>query len=148
MIFDKNRILACEASSNFSGEGGGIDTKILNEDGIEIVKTVIKSSNAARRVGRKAGTYLTVCQGELYLGGDFLRDKLSRAVARSIKELIVGFEKAPRRFLFVGLGNRELASDKIGVSIADALSPITSSDAPLSLSVISTGVKTLRGPYI
>ena len=145
MIFDKNRILACEASSNFEGESGEIDTKILNKDGIEIVKTVIKTNEASKKVGRNVGTYLTVCQGELYLGGEFLRDKLARAIARSVKELLTCLHKAPRSFLFVGLGNRELSSDKIGVCIADKLSPITSTASHPSLSVISTGVKSLRG---
>ena len=145
MIFDKNRILACEASSNFEGKSGEIDTSVINEDGIEIVKTVISTKEAGKKIGREVGTYLTVCQGELYLGGEFLRDKLSRALARSILELLKGFEKMPTRLLFVGLGNRELSSDKIGVCVAEALSPISSSIKGSSLSVISTGVKSLRG---
>lgn len=145
MIFDKNRILACEASSNFGKKSGEIDTSVINEDGIEIVKTVISTKEAGKKIGREVGTYLTVCQGELYLGGEFLRDKLSRALARSIIELLKGFEKMPTRLLFVGLGNRELSSDKIGVCVAEALSPISSSGKGSSLSVISTGVKALRG---
>ena len=143
MIFDKKQMLACESCK---GNEGGILTDVVRCEGIDIVKTVISSESAALSSGREIGTYLTVCQGELYRGGDFLRDKLSRAVSFAISEILSGFEPKPKKLLFVGLGNRELSSDKIGVGISDALLPIEPKKrGEPSLALISPGVLSLGG---
>lgn len=141
MNFDK-KMLACECLGEQSKEeNGGIISGVINHEGIDIVKTVIASESASKKYGREIGTYLTVCQGELYRGGDFLCDKLARAVSFSLSSLISGLEPKPKNFLFVGLGNRELSSDKIGVGICDYLAPIQPKNrhSP-TLSVISPGV--------
>lgn len=147
MIFDKKPMLACECyEEGDKNEAGGILTEVISCEGIDVVKTVISSQGGASRMGREVGTYLTVCQGELYRGGDFLRDKLSRAVSFAISEILSEFEPKPKNFLFVGLGNRELSSDKIGVGICDALLPIVPKSKALpSLSLISPGVLSLGG---
>ncbi len=144
MIFDKKPILACECVKE-ADKSGGISTSVLNYEGIDIVKTVISSKAAIKETGRDLGTYLTVCQGELYRGGEFLRDKLSRAVAYSLCEILKELEKKPRSFLFVGLGNREISADRIGVGISDKLPPIKESDKSPALFVISPGVLSFGG---
>ena len=146
MKFDK-KMLACECvGEQGKEENGGILTSVISCEGIDIVKTVIKSEASSKMHGREAGTYLTVCQGELYKSGEFLRDKLARAVSFSLTSLISELNPTPENFLFVGLGNRELSSDKIGVTIYDYLAPIKPKNrhSP-ALSLISPGVTSSGG---
>ena len=138
MIFDKKTILACECYAEKESHRG-ILTSVITHEGIEIVKTVVTGENEDGAQG--CGTYLTICQGKLYHGGEFLRDKLSRAVSFSLCELIKELIPTPKRFLFVGLGNRELSSDKIGTGICDFLLPIhKKSVLHPSLSLFSPGI--------
>lgn len=143
MFFDKKSMLICECYSE-GDKDEGISSTVITHEGIEIVKTVVTGGGAESK--REAGTYLTICQGELYRGGEFLRDKLSRAVAFSLSQLIKEETPQPRNFLFVGLGNRDLSSDRIGVEICNCLSPIRSKNEKLaSLSLISPGILSSGG---
>lgn len=142
MNFNKKAPLACEC---FKGNNEqGISTSVITHEGIDIVRSVVQSGYGSH--GRDCGTYMTICQGELYKGGEFLRDKLSRAFAYAMRKIIKELEITPKNFLFVGLGNRELSSDKIGTEIYSLLLPIIPKNktAP-TLSLISPGVLSSGG---
>ncbi len=110
-----------------SFKGGGVLFSQKNESGILSTDIRITNTEGEEALGRPCGRYLTISFGtpSLLLAED--SERLTHAVANALAELLPPF----RRLLVLGLGNRRLRADCIGVLCAEG---IEASDTVFSLS--------------
>lgn len=110
-----------------SFKGGGVLFSQRNEGGILSTDIRITNAEGEAALGRPRGRYLTVSFGtpSLLLSED--SERLTHALSNALSELLPPF----RRLLILGLGNRRLRADCIGVLCAEG---IEASDSVFSLS--------------
>lgn len=127
--------------------------------GHEILRVQIKTEEAARRIGKPCGRYVTVsCNRSLY-GGERESEELRRVLAVEIREMagrMVG-KRIDNAFsvLVIGLGNRDMTPDALGPQTVQHISVTrleTREDCMLSLhaqpcclSALATGVSCQTG---
>lgn len=100
-------------------EGGGILFSEENEGGIRFTRLCVMSKEGEDAIGRPMGRYLTVGFGAPYLLPEQAAREAAEKIADALRELLP--QKA-RRILVLGLGNRRLTADCIGVRCAELLS--------------------------
>lgn len=100
------------------GEDDGIKTETEQLLGFELTSTKIYKGRGEELSGRKAGLYLTLKTGKLWLETEERRHSAALAVRELLERLM---PKGAERFLVVGLGNREITPDSIGPKTVDKL---------------------------
>ncbi len=93
----------------------------------EILRVQIKSAEAAARIGKPCGRYVTVACPELALTGERGGEELCRVLAVEIREMaerLTG-KRIDGSFsvLAVGLGNADMTPDALGARTVSCLSP-------------------------
>ena len=110
--------LACEASDDLAhieGTEYSRDERKL----CTVERLTIKTDEAAKRIGRAVGTYVTLSTTRLWLLDDTEISELSKSLARELLGLTLhagGVKALTRDFsvLIVGLGNASITPDAIG----------------------------------
>ena len=120
--------LALEASESLKTKEGHLtgitvqEEKLPDMDAV-ITKVHIETKNAAKRMGKPAGTYITMEVPGLAEDDTGFHEKISNLLAEQIKELL---EKngsvAEKSIMIVGLGNRAVTADALGPKVIDHLS--------------------------
>ncbi len=141
--------LALESAQSIRKNGDlpkGIESHVSRLGGFEITTVEITSPDAAKRIGKPMGSYLTL---EPKHRLDFPSDvsgKETKALARSIRTLI-GEDSSS--VLVVGLGNEAITPDSLGVKTARKIfatrhiklnAPELLDDSSKDVSVLVTGV--------
>lgn len=141
--------LALESAQSIRKNGdlpNGIESHVSRLGGFEITTVEITSPDAAKRIGKPMGSYLTL---EPKHRLDFPSDvsgKETKALARSIRTLI-GEDSSS--VLVVGLGNEAITPDSLGVKTARKIfatrhikqnAPELLDDNTKDVSVLVTGV--------
>lgn len=101
----------------------GIISSLEDVFGYDVIKTEITNDKGKALTGKEIGKYLTLYTGNVYKYTQNERKKISSALAICIKELIADFNLKGRTFLAVGLGNRHIISDSLGVLCIEGLVP-------------------------
>lgn len=107
-------------------EGDGVHIRKSESGGCRILHVQIKTAQAAERVGKPMGHYVTVECGNVghLSGGELDRARCALSVEiREMAEHMCG-KRIGARFsvLIVGLGNREIAADAVGPETVRLLS--------------------------
>lgn len=118
--------LARESFKDVSGRLEGIEQSSHKSGFYEIHRLRIRSADAAEKLGKPIGNYVTVECGRIHLLGEDQFALLSRILAgelRGMSERLCGRRvNADLKVLAVGLGNAELTADALG---PDTVSKLT-----------------------
>ena len=94
--------------------------------GFEILQVQIKTEQAAARMGKPTGRYVTLECGDIHLLDDLEADRVRCALSVEIREMAERMTatrvKSGFSVLVAGLGNRELTSDAVGPETVRRLS--------------------------
>ncbi|MCD8131904.1 MAG: GPR endopeptidase [Lachnospiraceae bacterium] len=128
----KNGILSAEARTDLALEAG---ERLQNDNAVpeglrveklqcgdgtaEITRVHVESKEAARRMKKPIGTYITIEAPTLAGGDEGYHGKISSLLSRQIRELLPEGEQ--RELLVVGLGNRAVTADALGPKTIDHL---------------------------
>ncbi len=102
--------LAIEAHKSAAGEG--VSVKTTNYDGAELTEVIIETDEAAKRLGKPKGRYITIKAEELLHDTDVYQ-KVCELLADSIKSLA----ETKSDILVAGLGNRSITPDALGPEV-------------------------------
>ena len=120
--------LALEASESLKTREGylngvSVEEKNVPEVDAVITKVQIETKNAAKRMGKPVGTYITMEVPGLAEDDTGFHDKISKLLAEQIRELLGQDEKLEEKsIMIVGLGNRAVTADALGPKVIDHLS--------------------------
>ncbi len=104
--------LALEAMNMTKTKSQDIKTEIEEENGIRTERVEIISDEAAEKIGKSQGRYVTVSVRDLSENDRDDYENVCMCVARELKGILNIEEKAP--VLVVGLGNEAITADSIG----------------------------------
>lgn len=86
---------------------------------IEITQVSIETEEAAQKMGKPVGNYITLQTPDLRYIDKKLYEKICRQIASELKELLE--DDVDKPVLVVGLGNRAITSDSLGPEVTDRL---------------------------
>ncbi len=120
--------LALEASESLKTREGHLTGIVVQEEKLPEIDTVvtkvrIETKNAAKRMGKPIGTYITMEVPGLAEDDTSFHEEISKLLAEQIKELLGGAEDLKEKsIMIVGLGNRAVTADALGPKVIDHLS--------------------------
>lgn len=148
--------LALEAKELYKEENKkdaeGVIVDEFEEEGTKITKVSILNDDAAEKMGKPKGTYITLDIPEFtaYDGG--LMDDVSKALGKTLKKLIN--IKNDELALVVGLGNRKVTPDALGPKVTEGIMvtrhlksvmPDVIDDSVVRVAAIAPGVLGITG---
>ena len=143
--------LTLEAAEQLMQGSKSIDGCQITEnklDGICITEVEVQTEEAAQKIGKPCGTYITVeCSG-LRTGESDEFDKIQKELTKYIAR----FTKGKSNILIVGLGNRNITPDALGPKVTDGIIVTRHlkeqkliTDDVVSVSAIAPGVLGITG---
>lgn len=108
--------LAIEAHSAQNGRVAGVNIKTRKENEIKITQMEIKTEQAARKLGKAVGKYITIELGSI-ADGLAETDGAASLIASEISRLAGNFSTA----LVIGIGNPNLTADALGPKTANGI---------------------------
>lgn len=131
----------------------GVAEEEREAGGIKITTVTIQTREAAKRLGKPRGRFVTLDAPNLPLRDPELFETVSRELAREIKGLLPTLQKG-EQVLVVGLGNRFVTPDALGPRVAEKVfvtrhileyMPDLIPFEPLSVAAIAPGVLGITG---
>ncbi len=104
-----------ETAENISGVS--VYDKSIKD--IEITHVEIKNEDAAQKMGKPVGNYVTISTPDLRYIDKKLYERIVKQIANEIKQLIN--DDIDKPILVIGLGNRAITSDSLGPETVDRL---------------------------
>jgi spore protease len=96
------------------GDVSGIELDEFDAmESVHISKVVIKSKNAARKLGKPIGTYITIEAAQLIEPDEGYHREVSIIIAEQLKTIIPDSD-SEKSILVVGLGNSDVTADALG----------------------------------
>lgn len=143
--------LAAECALGVSSEG--VRHCEVTCEGCRVFRVRICSEEAARRVGKPEGHYVTVECGDVWALDERETASVRRALAVELREMLVRAcgGNAPRSVLVAGLGNAEITPDALGPHTVEHLCVTRGTGASdmlhgtCALSALSVGVSAKTG---
>ena len=144
--------LALELREMFAEEISGVESLRQDKDGINITHVKIKSEEAAKKIGKPVGNYVTVEIRDMSFPDEEICERAANAVATELRKLVPLMEKTS--VLVVGLGNREITPDSIGpktvskIAVTRHISKVTENNFNLAVrpvSAVAPGVLGITG---
>ncbi len=116
--------LACESPTDVRNMSGvEYDSSIQN--GFEITKITIKDKDAAQKIGRPCGTYISVAGKSVVSLGDEEIQAVTEILSLELAKMAerVTEKKIDRNFkvLLVGLGNSSITADAVGPLVSEKI---------------------------
>ncbi len=136
------------------GDIPGVESQSLEEGDMHISRVKVTSPEAAEKLGKVMGSYITIEARGLRRKDPQLQEEVSQALARELG-LLMGLEKeAKKTVLVIGLGNWNVTPDALGPRVVQgllvtrhilALEPETLGPGFRSVAALSPGVLGLTG---
>lgn len=125
MNFYERTDLACETYvlDDEKNKKNGIISSLFSSHGYDVIKTEITSKTGEEITGKKIGKYLTLYTGNVYKYTENEQDKISKALAFCIKEILSFLSIKETSFLVAALGNKDIKSDSLGPLCIEKLTP-------------------------
>ncbi len=99
----------------------GVDSQTVDEGEMKISRVKITTPQAAEKLGKVMGNYITIEAGGLRRKDSQLQEEVSQVLARELLN-IMGLEKeAQKTVLVVGLGNWNVTPDALGPRVVQGL---------------------------
>lgn len=92
----------------------GVELDSKEEEGAKISRVRIKTPEAAERMGKKMGNYITLEAPGLKEKDSVLQEKVSQLLAQELAEVMQLDKEAKKTVLVVGLGNWNVTPDALG----------------------------------
>ncbi len=108
--------LAVESNAMQKGKVAGVCVKERREGDIKITSVEIKTEQAAKKLGKRVGHYVTLEVGSIS-DGLAETDGASHIISEEIKKMMGDFSSA----LIIGVGNPNLTADALGPKTADGV---------------------------
>lgn len=124
-MYQKRTDLALEQQESFEEDeaeiaGVAIDKKNYPEDGVDVATVDIMNASGAKKMQKPVGTYIT-----LEYQWKTKKETIARYLVQIFEKLVQKLEqqdkKTYRRFLILGLGNRQATPDALGPSVLDEI---------------------------
>lgn len=104
--------LAIECREMFAEEIAGVESSTRSDEKIKVTHVKVTNSDAAEKLGKPMGNYITVEIGDMNREDDEIFERGADAVAEELKKILKIPKNSP--VLVVGLGNRYITPDSIG----------------------------------
>lgn len=118
MNFCARTDLACESMGGLKEAHEGIDSRMDCRDDFQICRVAVKTLQAAKKIGKPIGNYITVECGEIHFLSDEKAMLLSGLLADEISQIAKNLTQknidSDFGVFVAGLGNAELTADAIG----------------------------------
>ena len=111
--------LTLELREMFAGEISGLENLRHDSDGISVTTVNIKTEEAAKKIGKPVGSYVTIEIRDLSLPDDRVFERATEAVRQQLKNIIQLSDETS--VLVVGLGNQNITPDSIGPKTVNKL---------------------------
>lgn len=144
--------LAIELREMFAEEIAGVESLRHDGDGISVTHVKITSKEAAEKIGKPQGNYITVEIRDMSMPDDEVCNRAADAVCAELKKIL---SLSPQTsVLVVGLGNRDITADSIGpkavskIIVTRHISKATENEFKFSLrpvSAVAPGVLGITG---
>ena len=109
--------LAMESVGENTGRLEGVKVSTHHAGGITHTRIRIEKENAAERLGRRVGEYITLECADLPKCSTHIRELLARMMAIDIKRMLPDTGEV----LVVGLGNRNVTADALGTRVVERM---------------------------
>ena len=104
-----------EINSTENGKLDGISKSVVTKNGLEVTQIKVNDETAAKRLGKPIGTYITLETLSFSLESDPAKfEERVQTLSDELKKLCGETESV----LIVGLGNRDITPDRLGVETA------------------------------
>lgn len=119
--------LALEASESLKTKDGRLSGVSVTKEQVPqmdalVTKVQIETKNAAKRMGKPVGTYVTMEVPGLAESDEGFHKEISTLLEEQIKELLKPMGTLScKSFMIVGLGNRAVTADALGPKVIDHL---------------------------
>ncbi len=126
-------------------ETEGVSAKTFDEGIYSVTKVEIRTEEAAKRLNKPLGNYITVHSEHIKTG--LYTEKLSYAVSRELKNLLKINKKDPL-IMVAGLGNKRATPDALGPRVTDQIiitRHMSDSDPLSPVCALSPGVLGITG---
>lgn len=107
--------LAMEAAGHYSDSISGLRIQTIEESGLSQTTVHIDSDEAAKKLGKNKGTFITICSSELPKAGAELRFKIALKLGVALESVLPKYGEV----LVIGLGNRHVTADALGAEVVD-----------------------------
>jgi len=109
--------LAMEAFQTSGKELDGVLITTDEKQDFTVTTVTIKTHNAAKRLNKEPGVYLTYLCQEMPYASTELCDSLSDAISQSLRSMIANTGEV----LVIGLGNRYITADALGTKVTESI---------------------------
>lgn len=115
--------LAVEATAALQGRVGkeipGVSMQQRQREGVQVTVVEVLNAEGAQAIGKAPGRYVTIDAPELREGDRLVEERVARAVAAELHDLL---PKGPgASYLVVGLGNWRATPDAVGPRVVEKL---------------------------
>ena len=107
--------LAMEAAGRYTQNILGVRIETIEEENILETIVHIDTDEAAHKLDKAKGTFITLCANALPCAGPDLRQKVAQRLSAALSGLIPG----DGEILLIGLGNRHVTADALGAQVVD-----------------------------
>ncbi len=107
--------LAMESAGCYTGDKSGIRVDNWEEGDISRTTVTIDSEEAACRLGKQCGTFVTICCDRLPKGGADLRRRVAELLSDALNDML----PESGEILVIGLGNRRVTADALGARVVE-----------------------------
>ncbi len=107
--------LAMEAADRYSQNMNGLRIENISFQHLSQTVVHIDTDDAAQKLSKTKGTFITICANDLPSAGPELRQEIAQHVGDSLTQLL----PADGEVLVIGLGNRHVTADALGAQVVD-----------------------------
>ncbi len=108
--------LAMESAGSYSGDKSGIHVENWEEGEISRTTVIIETEEAACRLGKQRGMFVTICSDNLPKCGADLRKRMAELLCDALNDML----PENGEILVIGLGNRKVTADALGSRVVES----------------------------
>ncbi len=108
--------LAMESAGRYDGDKSGIRVQNWEEGEISRTTVNIDTEEAACRLGKQRGAFVTICCDNLPKCGADTRQRVAELMSDALRDMLPG----QGEILVIGLGNRRVTADALGTRVVES----------------------------
>ena len=108
--------LAMESAGCYTGDRSGIRVDNWEKGDISRTTVTIDTEEAANRLGKQRGKFVTICCDNLPRGGADVRKRVAELLSNALNDMLPDAGE----ILVIGLGNRHVTADALGARVVES----------------------------